>query len=148
MANSSAIAGCVLPGNIQHKRAARSAALQGIKKAETLGLCYLMRCALAGKNYLPWCSLDTVSCLRPFLRRIESTRRPLAVVIRSRKPCLLTLFLLCGWNVLFIFWIYLICYYFIQFISTCIYRNNMRIRRIFILSLNPKTHNHRIWVQN
>ena len=52
--------------------------------------------------YLPWCSLDTLSDLRPFLRRAERTRRPLAVSIRWRKPCLFTLFLLWGWNVLFI----------------------------------------------
>lgn len=45
-------------------------------------------------DYLPWCSLDTVRDLRPFLRRADNTRRPLAVCIRRRKPCLLILFLL------------------------------------------------------
>ena len=43
-----------------------------------------------------------MSDLRPFLRRAARTRRPLAVCIRRRKPCLLILFLLWGWNVLFI----------------------------------------------
>ena len=44
----------------------------------------------------------TAKRLRPFARRLANTRRPLAVVIRSRKPCLFFLLRLCGWNVLFI----------------------------------------------
>ena len=52
--------------------------------------------------YFPWCSLETVSCLRPFLRRAERTRRPFLVCIRRRKPCLLMRLRLWGWNVLFI----------------------------------------------
>lgn len=47
-------------------------------------------------------SSETVSFLRPCARRDASTRRPLAVAILSRKPCLFFLFLLEGWNVLFI----------------------------------------------
>ena len=53
-------------------------------------------------NYFPWFSSETVSFLRPFARRDANTRRPFFVAILSRKPCLFTLLLLCGWNVLFI----------------------------------------------
>ena len=53
-------------------------------------------------NYFPWCSSDTVNFLRPWARREANTRRPFLVAILSRKPCLFTLLLLCGWNVLFI----------------------------------------------
>jgi hypothetical protein len=42
-----------------------------------------------------------VSFLRPFFLRLEMTPRPLAEDIRSLKPCLFFLFLLEGWNVLF-----------------------------------------------
>ena len=52
--------------------------------------------------YFPWCSSDTVNFLRPLARREANTRRPFLVAILSRKPCLFTLLLLCGWNVLFI----------------------------------------------
>ncbi len=38
-------------------------------------------------------SSETVSFFRPFLRRLARTRRPLAVAILSRKPCLFFLFL-------------------------------------------------------
>jgi hypothetical protein len=38
-------------------------------------------------------SLETVSFLRPFFLRFASTRRPLAVAILSRNPCLFFLFL-------------------------------------------------------
>ena len=55
--------------------------------------------------YLPWCSSDTVSFLRPWARREANTRRPFFVDILSRKPCLFTLLLLWGWNVLFIFYL-------------------------------------------
>ena len=44
----------------------------------------------------------TVSEARPLARRRASTLRPLGVAILSRKPCLLTLLRLEGWNVLFI----------------------------------------------
>ena len=46
--------------------------------------------------YLPWCSSETVSFLRPFARREANTRRPFFVAIRSRKPCLFTRRRLCG----------------------------------------------------
>ena len=48
-------------------------------------------------------SSETVSFFLPFLRRAAKTFLPLAVDILWRKPCLLTLFLRDGWNVLFIF---------------------------------------------
>lgn len=44
----------------------------------------------------------TVRRRRPLARRRANTLRPFAVDIRSRNPCLFTLFLLEGWNVLFI----------------------------------------------
>ncbi len=48
-------------------------------------------------------SSETVSFLRPFLRRAANTRRPFLVAIRLLKPCLFLRFLCEGWNVLFIF---------------------------------------------
>ena len=54
-----------------------------------------------GKNY-PLYSSETVSFFLPFARRAANTRRPFAVAILSRNPCLFFLFLLEGWNVLFI----------------------------------------------
>ena len=41
--------------------------------------------------YLPLRSSETVSFLRPRARRRAKTARPLAVELRERKPCLLTL---------------------------------------------------------
>jgi hypothetical protein len=55
-----------------------------------------------GDYYLFFFSSDTVSFLRPLALRAASTLRPLAVAMRSRKPCLFFLFLLDGWYVLFI----------------------------------------------
>ena len=52
--------------------------------------------------FFPLYSSDTVSFLRPLARRDANTRRPFFVAILSRKPCLFFLFLLEGWNVLFI----------------------------------------------
>ena len=49
--------------------------------------------------------------LLPLARRAANTRRPFAVAILSRKPCLFLLFLLEGWNVLFIFVYTILCYY-------------------------------------
>src|SRR5215213_673792 len=40
--------------------------------------------------------IETVSCLRPFLRRRDRTARPQRVAIRARKPCLLIRRLLRG----------------------------------------------------
>lgn len=59
---------------------------------------------LCAEDYFlrPLNSSETVSFLRPLARREANTRRPLAVVIRSRKPCLFFLLRLCGWKVLFI----------------------------------------------
>ena len=47
-------------------------------------------------------SSETVSFFLPFFLRDASTRRPFAVAILSRKPCLFFLFLFEGWNVRFI----------------------------------------------
>ena len=47
-------------------------------------------------------SSETVSLFLPLRRRAASTFLPLAVDILLRKPCLLALFLVEGWNVLFI----------------------------------------------
>ena len=53
---------------------------------------------LSIKDYflVPQYSSDTVSFLRPLALREASTRRPFAVAILSRKPCLFFLFLLEG----------------------------------------------------
>ena len=96
----------------------RSAIKEHLSSRETLLLHFVLELAapcsrLAARAvtaYLPWCSSDTDSFLRPFARRADSTRRPFFVAIRSRKPCLFALFLLWGWNVLFIF-SYFYCYY-------------------------------------
>gem|GEM_PF-2713105 len=48
-------------------------------------------------NYFFPTSSDTVSFLLPFLLRAVMILRPLAVDIRSRKPCLFFLFLFEGW---------------------------------------------------
>ena len=61
--------------------------------------------------FFPLYSSETVSFARPFARRAANTRRPFFVAILSRKPCLFFLFLLEGWNVLFIF------LYFYMFLS-------------------------------
>ena len=63
------------------------------------------------EHYFARASSETVSFLRPLARRAASTLRPLAVAILSRKPCLFLLFLLEGWNVLFIFVYTILCYY-------------------------------------
>lgn len=52
-----------------------------------------------------------MSFLRPLARREAKTRRPLAVAIRWRKPCLLFRLRLWGWNVLFIVVLYRYYYY-------------------------------------
>ena len=52
--------------------------------------------------FFPLYSSETVNFARPFARRAANTRRPFFVAILSRKPCLFFLFLLEGWNVLFI----------------------------------------------
>lgn len=53
------------------------------------------------KDYFAFFSSETVSFLRPRLRRAASTRRPLAVSMRLRKPCLFFLRRFDGWKVRF-----------------------------------------------
>jgi hypothetical protein len=57
-----------------------------------------------GKDYLRLkvFSSETVSFFLPFFLREANTLRPLAVAMRSRKPCLFVLFLREGWYVRFI----------------------------------------------
>lgn len=57
---------------------------------------------------VPQYSSDTVSFLRPCALRDAKTRRPFAVAILSRNPCLFFLFRFDGWNVLFIIYIILL----------------------------------------
>ena len=59
-------------------------------------------CLYCNYFFLPLYSSETVNLARPFARRAANTRRPFFVAILSRKPCLFFLFLLEGWNVLFI----------------------------------------------
>ena len=47
-------------------------------------------------------SSDTDNFFLPLTRRADIILRPLAEVMRDRNPCLFFLFLLEGWNVLFI----------------------------------------------
>lgn len=60
----------------------------------------------------PLYSSETVNLALPFARRAANTRRPLAVSILERNPCLFFLFLFDGWNVLFIFLYLLLLFYF------------------------------------
>ena len=48
------------------------------------------------QNYFPLHSSETVNLFLLCLRLLANTRRPLAVAILSRKPCLFTLFLFEG----------------------------------------------------
>ena len=70
--------------------------------------------------FLPLYSSETVNLARPFARRAANTRRPFFVAILSRKPCLFFLFLLEGWNVLFIVFLYFILFY-IRFLDFSLY---------------------------
>ncbi len=54
------------------------------------------------KAYLALISSETVSLTLPLALLLARTLRPFLVAILARKPCLLILFLLEGWNVLFI----------------------------------------------
>ena len=68
--------------------------------------------------FFPLYSSETVNFARPFARRAANTRRPFFVAILSRKPCLFFLFLLEGWNVLFIvlyFYMFFVQKYFTSF---------------------------------
>ena len=51
---------------------------------------------------IDYTSSETDNLWRPFARRAVNTRRPFAVDIRSRNPCLFFLLRTEGWNVLFI----------------------------------------------
>ncbi|KGN90479.1 hypothetical protein HQ45_03440 [Porphyromonas crevioricanis] len=55
-------------------------------------------------------SSDTESFARPLALLEANTRRPFAVAILERNPCLFLRFLFEGWNVLFIFF-YQLCFY-------------------------------------
>lgn len=65
-------------------------------------------------------SSETVNFFLPFALRLANTRLPLADDILSLNPCLFLRFLLEGWNVLFMFYLYLkvltndlyLCFYF------------------------------------
>ena len=68
--------------------------------------------------FFPLYSSETVNFARPLARRAANTRRPFFVAILSRKPCLFFLFLLEGWNVLFIvlyFYMFLVKYVVLPF---------------------------------
>ena len=64
----------------------------------------------SGRTDYPQYSSDTVNFALPFARRAANTRRPFAVAILARNPCLFFLFRLEGWNVLFIFLSYLLLF--------------------------------------
>jgi hypothetical protein len=57
---------------------------------------------LPGYFFLNVVSSETVNFFLPFFLREANTLRPLALAMRSRKPCLFFLFLFDGWNVRFI----------------------------------------------
>src|SRR6185312_9267308 len=61
------------------------------------------------------CSSETVSLWRPFFLRLANTLRPLAVDMRSLKPCTLLRRRLCGWYVRFFPGI-LFCFSFNKFV--------------------------------
>ena len=69
---------------------------------------------VAMRNYFPLYSSETVNFLRPFARRDANTLRPFALAILSRNPCLFFLFLLEGWNVLFIVYSSFYCYIYVK----------------------------------
>ena len=69
-------------------------------------------CLFGNYFFFPLYSSETVNFARPFARRAANTRRPFFVAILSRKPCLFFLFLLEGWNVLFI-----VLYYYMFFVQ-------------------------------
>ncbi len=72
------------------------------KKARCIAPRFIL-CFLGNRYFLtPTYSSETVNFLLPFARRAARTRRPLAVDILSRKPCLFFLLRFDGWYVLFI----------------------------------------------
>ena len=66
------------------------------------------------RSYLSLFSSETVNFLRPLALLVLNTLLPLAVLMRLRKPCLLDLFLLDGWNVRFIVYQYLQLFQFLR----------------------------------
>lgn len=72
-------------------------------------------CVFGSYFLVPQYSSETVSFLRPCALREANTRRPLAVAILSRNPCLFFLFRFDGWNVLFI----ILCFFDYYSVSDC-----------------------------
>lgn len=68
---------------------------QGLHKQSPCGI-YKSSKNSAAYAFTPLYSSETVSFFLPLARRAANTRRPLAVAILSRKPCLFFLFLLEG----------------------------------------------------
>ena len=106
------------------KKASLAVSLVCLPLAESL-------CALRHADYQR-SSEETVSFLRPWRRRALSTRRPLAVAMRSRNPCLLTLLRVGGWNVLFISYLFLI-FRIGRANLLFSYLNNKFVREIFVI---------------
>lgn len=78
---------------------------------------------------------DTVRRARPFALRRANTLRPSGVDILSRKPCLFTLFLLEGWNVLFISrYVISLLFNFTDCKGSQFLLNNKRLQSFFIYS--------------
>ncbi len=75
---------------------------------ETASLCFYANEKRRTNLAYPQYSSDTLNFFLPLARRDANTRRPLAVAILERNPCLFFLFLLDGWKVLFIIVIFLI----------------------------------------
>lgn len=83
-----------------------------VERYQPFSFCLIKSREVRNYYFLPWTSSETVNFLRPFARRAANTRRPLAVSIRWRKPCLLFLLRLWGWNVLFIFVMLFFCFWY------------------------------------
>ncbi len=66
------------------------------------GKWYLFRGGGGEKAYFKRISSETDILARPLARRRANIFRPFLLAMRARKPCLLTLFFLDGWYVLFI----------------------------------------------
>ena len=88
-----------------------------------------LKSRMEGSAYLLPRLSETVREARPFARRRASTLRPFAVAILSRKPCLLTLLRLEGWNVLFIACIFYFDY--LQVFSERKFKNYFLFEQVF-----------------
>ena len=114
-------------------------ALCGYNKCDRLlqiAKAYRMSSGYGNYFFLPLYSSETVNFARPFARRAANTRRPFFVAILSRKPCLFFLFLLEGWNVLFIvlyYYMFLFKKYFALFSlqNYSFFLIRQRIREVF-----------------